>query len=242
MARIEQAVVLAAGRGTRMKELTDKTPKPLLPVAGVPLIERVMRPLMEGGVKRFVIVTGYLAEKIEEHLAKLPNNIEVIFVRQVDLNGTGGALRIAAPHLARAPFALTFGDVLTAAENYTGMLGDFNSRHSDLLMSVWDIGDPCRGAAITIGEDDRIEKMVEKPPPGTAGTPWINAGVVMSGPKLLDYLGGIGKSARGEVELPDAYSAWIRDGGVLRAFRLAEFWSDVGTPEDLQEMDARLSR
>lgn len=241
MTEVKQAVVLAAGRGTRMKELTESTPKPLLKVAGSPLVDHVIHPLIEGGVRRIVIVIGYLGEQLEEYLTPPPVDVEIIFVRQEKLDGTGGALRVAAEHLEDEPFVLTFGDVLTDPENFQGMLRTFVERPSDLLMAVWDIGDPSRGAAITIGTGDLIEKMVEKPPPGTSDTPWINAGIIISQPKLLEYLGGIGLSKRGEVELPDAFSEWITDGGDLRAYRLKDYWSDVGTPEDLEMMNEKLS-
>lgn len=234
-----QAVVLAAGRGTRMGPLTEKTPKPLLQVGGCALIDGVVVPLAEGGIERFVFVVGYLADQVQTHLSNHPALADkrVRFVKQEKLDGTGGALRVAAPFLAPEPFVLAFGDVATPAENITNMLADFRANPCDMLMAVADVGDPSRGAAVTLGDDDRIEKMVEKPPPGTAGTPWINAGVIVLRPRILEYLGGIGESKRGEVELPDALNAALEGGAVMRAFRLKGYWSDVGTPADLEATD-----
>ena len=113
------AVVLAAGRGTRMGALTAATPKPLLPVAGRPMIEHVLRGFAGAGVRRAVIVTGYLGEQIEAALgdgAQL--GLELAYCRQERADGTARALLLAESLLGREPFVVSWGDILVPPAFY----------------------------------------------------------------------------------------------------------------------------
>jgi NDP-sugar pyrophosphorylase family protein len=237
------AAVLAAGRGTRMKRLTEHIPKPLLPVAGKPLLEHILEMLRDAGIERFAIVTGYLAEKIEQHFGDGSRlGVEISYHRQRVRDGTARALLLTRESIGANPFVLAWGDILTERTNYPAMLRRFDETRADTLLCVNWTDDPYRGAAVYVDGDARIVKIVEKPPKGTATTHWNNAGIGVCGPMLFDYAAKVEKSARGEYELPDAMAAMIRDGLRVYCFPLQGYWSDVGTPEDLADAEARLSR
>src|ERR1044071_4534812 len=104
MSTPRRAMVLAAGLGTRMRPLTDKIPKPLVPVAGKPLIDHVLDRLADAGVARAVVNVHYMAEQIEQHLAYRTRPQITISDERGLLLGTGGGVARALPQLGHAPF------------------------------------------------------------------------------------------------------------------------------------------
>jgi UDP-N-acetylglucosamine diphosphorylase / glucose-1-phosphate thymidylyltransferase / UDP-N-acetylgalactosamine diphosphorylase / glucosamine-1-phosphate N-acetyltransferase / galactosamine-1-phosphate N-acetyltransferase len=236
------AVILAAGRGTRMKSLTEGVPKPMLPVAGRPLLEWVVEALREAGITRLLIVTGYRAERVEAHFGDGSSFGFAIRYRRQDLqDGTARALLLGREAVNGRPFLLAWGDILTERVNYPRILRTFADSGCDVLLGVNWVEDPSRGAAVDVDEHWAIRRIVEKPPPGTAGTHWHNAGIAVFRPLVFEYAERVPRSPRGEYEIPDAIAAMIADGRDVRAFPLEGFWSDVGTPEDLARAQALLA-
>lgn len=228
------AVVLAAGRGTRMGALTSTTPKPLLSVAGRPIIEHILSGLVAAGVRRAVVVTGHLGEVLEQALgngARL--GLDVAYCRQVPADGTARALLLAQPLLGAEPFVLSWGDILVAPGFYRDFVSAFAGRACDAQLAVNQVNDPWRGAAVYVDDDWRVHRLEEKPPRGTSTTTWNNAGIMMLTPLAIDYARRVGASARGEYELPQAIAQMVRDQRSVRAVPVRGPWSDVGTPEDL---------
>jgi NDP-sugar pyrophosphorylase family protein len=231
---VRDALILAAGRGTRMKGLTEDVPKPMLPVAGRPLLEHIVDALHGAGIERYVFVTGYHAERIEDHFGDGRRfGIEITYRRQEVRDGTARAMLLGRDAIADRPFLLAWGDILTARSNYPRLLSRFSELGADGMLSVNWVEDPHRGAAVYVDDSLRIEKIVEKPPPKTATTHWNNAGIGVFRSEVFEYAASVKPSPRGEYEIPDAISGMIRAGRALYAFPLEGFWSDVGTPEDL---------
>ena len=237
MVEINTAVLLAAGRGKRLGDLTAKTPKPLLDIAGAPLISHIIDALAGAGLAHFIVVTGYLFEQIEGW-AKIYERenpeIKITTVRQPELDGTGGAMLAARSHLARQPrFVFGWGDILMDRANYPRFIHHARSDEYDLMLAVNRVKDPFRGAAVYVSPHMVVERLDEKPAPGTAKTEWNNAGLFATSQIIFDYLARLEPSPRGELEIPGAISRMIADGRVVRAVDIRGFWSDVGTPEDL---------
>jgi NDP-sugar pyrophosphorylase family protein len=118
-----KAVILAAGKGTRMRELTNDVPKPMLRVQGQPILEHILAGLKTVGVREVFIVTGWKAEVIERHFgdgAKL--GVQVHYGRQVVQDGTGKAPELAKEFVGQSSFILTYGDILVKPETYQQML------------------------------------------------------------------------------------------------------------------------
>lgn len=233
------AVVLAAGRGTRMGGLTTATPKPLLPVAGRPIIEHVLSGFAAAGVRRAVVVTGYLGAAIESALgAGAHLGLEIVYCRQERADGTARALLQAEPLVGPDPFAVSWGDVLVPAAFYAEFVAAFALRPCDAQVAVNEVHDPWRGAAVYVHPDWRVHRLVEKPSRGTSTTHWNNAGVLMLSRVAFDYARRVGPSARGEYELPQAIAQMVCDGCEVRAVPVRGPWSDVGTAEDLAAAQA----
>src|SRR5688500_7938961 len=120
---ITKAVILAAGRGTRMRDLTQEIPKPMLKVQGKPILQHILEGLMSTGIRKFCIVTGFRAEVVEGFFgdgSKL--GCEISYVRQVVQDGTGKAPELAKDWVGNDAFLLTYGDILVKAETYREMV------------------------------------------------------------------------------------------------------------------------
>jgi len=217
-----------------MGPLTATTPKPLLRLCQRPIIEHILVGLEAAGVRRSIVVTGYLGEQIERHLGNGSQfGLELTFRRQQYAEGTARALALVRDDLDNEPFLLSWGDVLVDGTLYAELLNDFRRAPADLLLTVNPCADPWRGAAVYVEPDWHVTRLVEKPPRGTSHTSWNNAGIFVFSPLIFTYLKGLGPSSRGEYELPQAIAAMIADGRNVRAHPLHGFWSDLGTPEDL---------
>ncbi len=238
MAReIRKAVLLAAGRGKRLGALTDENPKPLLEVAGRPLIGHLVDALAQSGVRDIAIVTGYLAVQIDEWCARsncVRPDVRLSTFRQSRLTGTADAMLIAKDFVVdESAFIFGWGDILMDTGNYARFAEAARSQRYDLMLAVNRTRDPWRGAAVYVDGDMRVEKLIEKPAQGTSTTNWNNAGLFAATPGIFDYLAKLTPSSRGERELPQAVVMMIADAREVRAVDVRGFWSDVGTPEDL---------
>lgn len=237
-AEIDTAVLLAAGRGTRLGALTSDTPKPMLDIAGAPLISHIVDVLAGAGLKHFIVVTGYLSEQIEgwaKTYEQQNPGIRLATIRQPELNGTGGAMLAVKPHVAgRLRFICGWGDILMDRANYPRFIHHARSGEYDLLLAVNRVKDPFKGAAVYVDSRMRVERIDEKPAEGTAKTEWNNAGLFAAGQIIFEYLVQLKPSARGELEVPAAITQMIGDGRVVRAVDMRGFWSDIGTPKDVE--------
>jgi NDP-sugar pyrophosphorylase family protein len=236
------AVLLAAGRGSRMGRLTANTPKPLLPLCGRPIVEHILTGLHAAGVDRAVIVTGYLGEQIEARLGDGGSlGMSIAYRRQEQPTGTAKALLLARDLLDGQPFVLSWGDIVIDPVEYAALVRRFAETRCDAMITVNPTDDPWRGAAVTVDDAWRVRSLVEKPPRGTAQTGWNNAGIFAFTDLIFTYAERLQPSARGEYELPQAIATMIADGRSVHAHPLSGFWSDLGTPEDLTAAERVLS-
>ena len=151
---ITTAVLLAAGRGKRLGALTADTPKPILDIAGAPLISHIVDALAGAGLTNFIVVTGYLSEQIEgwaKSYERENPGVKITTVRQPELNGTGGAMLAAKAHLGgQARFVFGWGDILMDRANYPRFIHHARNDEYDLMLAVNRVKDPFRGAAVYV--------------------------------------------------------------------------------------------
>jgi len=237
-----RAVILAAGKGTRLGEMTDAVPKPMLEVGGRPMLWHVLHALRVAGVSEAALIVGYRADVIRDHFGAGEDvGMRLVYFVQETQNGTGKAAEPAREFLSDGPFFFSFGDIMTDPAVYSSMAADFEARPADLLLAVRQVPDPSRFGAVRT-EGGRIVEIVEKPAPGEEPSNWVNAGVFIARPVLFDYTARLEKSPRGEYEIPDALRMMIADGRVVRAYELQSDWRDIGTPEDLAAASAEGER
>jgi len=235
-----EALILAAGRGTRMRGLCTALPKPLLPLANVPVLERILRCLAKAGVEQAWIVVGHGAEAIRRQFATGEcDGLRIGFIEQATPDGTGSATLLGKPHLRPESFLLLFADIIVACDEYARLLAAHRATKCDAMLTVRRVPDPCAGAAVYV-EASRVVRIVEKPPPGTSNTPYDNAGLFIMPPTLFDFLARIGRSPRGEYELTDAISAMLAAGIHYAAYEISGFWFNLTGPEALVAANAHL--
>jgi NDP-sugar pyrophosphorylase family protein len=233
---IDRAVVLAAGRGTRLGALTVHRPKPLLEVGGRALLLRILDGLVTAGVGDVTVITGYLGEMVESAVRAAGYPIAVEFRHQARPDGTARAVALARDRLDGGPFFFGWGDILVDAVNYAAVVEA--AAELDGSLAVNEVDDPWAGAAVEVGGDGVVTRIVEKPPKGTSRTRYNNAGFGVLPPAIWSDIDALQISERGEYELPRAIAAFVERGGRLRAVPVMGQWWDIGTPEDLA--DARL--
>lgn len=225
------AVVLAAGRGTRLGAVGKDTPKPLVPVAGVPVIDRILDALGADGFTDVVVVTGHRADEVEEHLATRP----LRFARQNEPRGTADAVLAARDVVGDAPFLVTWVDVLVEPGTYRRVAAA--ATDADAAVAVNHLDDLSAGGAVAI-DDSMVTKITEKPGP-VAG--WNLTGVLALDAPVWPHLEAVGPSVRGEYELPDAVNAWIGDGARISAVPVEGAVFEIGTPQGLNAASAAYS-
>lgn len=224
---------MAAGRGTRMKDLTIGAPKPMLNAGGRPILERLIERLIEAGYSEALIITGYRAESIEGYFRNY--RFPLRFLRQEPVDGTATAALLARQFAGEDDFLLTFGDILADAPCYREVLDQLRREPAaEGILGVREVDDPYRGAAVYVDGGGRIERIVEKPPRGESSTHWNSAGIYAARASLFDELERAPKSSRGEYELTSGIAQMIEGGKLLKIFPIEGQWRDIGRPEDLE--------
>jgi dTDP-glucose pyrophosphorylase len=238
---LKRAILLAAGRGTRLGALTADRPKPMVPLLGKPVLEHILTRLAAVGLREFVLVVGYHAEVIEAHFGDGSRwGWSIAYAMQPTPNGTGAAL-LAARDLADdgSSSLASYGDIITDEAHYRTILDDFSAAPCAAVVGINHVADVSAGSSVS-REGNRVTRVTEKPPPGTAASHWNLAGASVFSPGIWPSLAALKPSARGEYELTDAIQSLISSGQEVRAREFNGFWSDIGTPEALKEAEAQL--
>jgi bifunctional UDP-N-acetylglucosamine pyrophosphorylase/glucosamine-1-phosphate N-acetyltransferase len=222
-----QAVILAAGKGTRMRPLTDGTPKPMLPVAGKPILAHTAEAAVDAGADELVLVVGYEAAAVERYFGAEFRGVPVTYTRQPDQRGTADAVRAARPHLS-GNFAVLNGDNLYDPAGIEALF-----EHSQAV-GAFRAEEPSNYGVLR-ADGGRASGIVEKPsnPPGNLA----NAGAYVFPAAATEWL-DVPESERGERELTDVLGHVMSEYDVP----VVEFdrWLDVGRPWELLEANEML--
>jgi NDP-sugar pyrophosphorylase family protein len=174
--KIDKAVVLAAGRGTRMRELTADFPKPMIEVRGKPVLQHIVEGLRDAGVRRFVIIVGYHAEAVRNFFGDgQRHNVDIEYVTQTVQDGTGRVVNLARSFVDDSPFILSYGDILISPKNYKRVVDLPNECEG--IITVTRGEDVSKGGAVFVNEQMELVDFREKPQPGEPTSPWYNAGL-----------------------------------------------------------------
>ena len=217
-----QAVVLAAGEGTRMRPLTENTPKPMLPVADRPLVAHTADTAIEAGAEELIFVVGYEADAVREFFGDSYGGVPIEFAIQEEQLGTADAVDAASEYLD-GPFAVLNGDNLYDEASLSEL---FDAAPS---IAAYSVPDPSNyGVLSTAG--DRVTAIVEKPADPPTGL--ANAGAYVFPAEARDWL-DVEMSERGEREITDVVMQVIEASDVTAVE--VDRWLDVGRPWELLE-------
>ena len=241
MGAIKKAIILAAGKGTRMKELTAEIPKPMLLVNGVPVLERIVRNLGAAGVADLLIVTGHKAEAVERHFGDGGAfGSRIRYARQATQDGTGRVVELGKSFAGNDPFLLVYGDILVEPSAYHDLVREFQNRKDATGIITVNLGeDVAKGGALVFDRDFRLKDLVEKPSPeellklqaSPGFKPWYNAGLYAFTPALFAHTARLKKSVRGEYELTDAIRTLAAQTAGVYGMEIKGYWIDVRDPE-----------
>jgi NDP-sugar pyrophosphorylase family protein len=211
-------VVIAAGRGTRLRPITDHWPKPVLPIDGEPVVVTLLHDLAAAGIGRFTVVTGHLAEQVEALVAPLPYQIR--FARQPEPNGSLDALRSAEP---RAPFLVAAADTRFAPGDLARFVAEGRAREGALAVRR----QAGRPEYTRVGvEDGRVVRLVAPDAPGD----WTAAPLWWLGAAAAAHLGD--EVPGPPFELAAALQNAIDAGVLVSAIQIGRT-RDLTTPVDL---------
>lgn len=246
-----KAVILAAGKGTRMRELTNELPKPMLRVQGKPILEHIIGGLLQASIREIFIVTGFKAEVIEEYFGDGSRfGATIRYGRQVVQDGTGRAPALARDFVGLSPFLLTYGDILVLPETYQQMVDRFKQDYFSGVVTVTRGEDVTKGGLNFFDNQFCLTRLVEKPSAEQIaqlktegwlkqGDPaWYNAGIYIFKPDIFQFIDRLQKSPRGEYELTDAITMMLEAKFKLAGFQIPGRWVDVRDPEVLARLQA----
>lgn len=226
-----QAVILAAGKGTRMRPLTYDIPKPMLPLKGKPIIEHTMS-FLPDCVDKIIIVINYLGKHIKDYFKNEYAGRKITYVFQENLNGTGGALH-SCKDILRDKFLVVMGDDLYHRDDLERISKE------DMAVLAFEVEDPRPFGVFQIDEQGNLVSIIEKPQ--TAEHNLVNAAAYTLDKRFFDYelvpLSGINKN---EFGLPQTLVSVAKDHPVkiLRA----KAWYPIGKPEDLEKAEGVLGK
>ena len=227
-----KAVVLVGGEGTRLRPLTYKTPKGLLPIANLAFLDRQLTWLTGHGVDDIVLSLGYLPEAFREHLAGDSSAEEcrfgtarVQFRQEPEPLGTAGGIRFAADGIDERLIVCN-GDVLTDLD-VRALVGFHEASGAEATIALTKVDDPSAFGVVPTRDDGEVIAFVEKPPPGRAPTNWVNAGTYVLEPSVLERI-----PSRLQVSIErETFPRMLDRPGRLFAFHSDSYWLDIGTPD-----------
>jgi dTDP-glucose pyrophosphorylase len=245
MNRIDKAVLLAAGRGTRMRELTAELPKPMIKVRGKPILLHIIEGLQAAGIKKFLIIVGYHGDAVRSYFDDgTCFGLQIRYATQVVQDGTGRVVDLARDFVGQSPFILSYGDILVDPVNYKSIVD--LADEVEAIVSVKQNEDVSKGGAVFVNEQMEVTDIREKSQPGETerwsglskrAVPFYNAGVYAFRPSIFEWTAKLQPSPRGEYELTDAVRGLAQSGKNVKAFELIGEWADVRDPEVLAQLN-----
>lgn len=223
-------VIMAGGMGTRLRPHTENCPKPLLSVAGKPMLEHIIERAKSEGFSHFVLAIHYLGHMIEDYFGNGERlQVRIDYLREQSPLGTAGALGLLNPR-PNAPFVVTNGDVITDIRY--GELLDFHIRHKATATMAVRVHEWQHPFGVVQTQGVEIVGFEEKP----VARSHINAGVYTLEPDVLSVL-----SADAHCDMPTLFERLQAQAKRTVAYPMHEPWLDVGRPDDLQSANGRVA-
>lgn len=221
-------ILLVGGFGTRLKPLTDESPKPMLPVAGLPVTEHQILAAKRAGIHTLVLATSYLAEVFTPYFGDGAKwGIKILYAVEKEPLGTGGAIRNAAELLGRdEPVVIFNGDVLSR-HSIADQIAFHLENKADVTLHLIDVADARAFGCVPTDSEGRVTAFLEKMDNPVTNS--INAGCYVFSPSVIDQI-PLGKVVSVERE---TFPALVSSGRPVFGYKEQSYWLDVGTPAAL---------
>jgi dTDP-glucose pyrophosphorylase len=222
-AEVNQALILAGGFGTRLGERTRDTPKPLIKVAGRPIIDHLIMDLRDQGVSKFFIAAHYLSEKIEAYVETLPSDISAEVIVEESPLGTAGALGLFNERID-GPLLVCNGDIISRID-FVALANHHvkNNRHATIGAKLFEAEIPF--GVLEHNDVGLVHEIIEKP----RSNHFVSAGIYVLEPDVYRLV-----EPSVHNDMPTLLRLCISQGQQVGIFPLHEYWRDLGRPEDLR--------
>lgn len=220
-----RVVLMVGGRGERLRPLTDRTPKPMLPVGGRPILETIVLDFKRHGFTNFVFSTNYKSDQIESHFKDgQAFGVHIEYVYETERKGTAGSLGLMKA-LLQDDFFVMNGDILTRV-NYEHFMQYHQTRGVVATMGVRSHAVDIPYGVLKVGDDQQLLGILEKPSLQFS----VNAGVYMLHPEALAWV-----SETGYLDMPTLFSRLIEAQATTHTFPIDQYWLDIGRPDEFQQ-------
>jgi len=229
------AIIPAAGVGTRLRPQTWSVPKPLLEVAGKPILAHIVDDLAASGIDHVTLIVGYLGDEVVSWTRRRYADLRLDFVVQETVDGLASAVHLAAPHTGEGRTLVVLGDTLFTADLRGVLAAPAN------LLAVAEVDDPSRFGVVLM-DGDRVAGLIEKPSEPISRLAIVGVYSFLSGTALMDAVGRLiasGRRTRGEFQLTDALQLMVSEGHPFGVFPVSG-WFDCGRPETFLETNRAL--
>lgn len=218
------AVIMAGGEGRRLRPITENIPKPMVDIGGVPLLERQIERLAQAGLKRVYLSVNYLSHIIEDYFGNGEKfGLEIRYLKEYEKMGTGGALSLL-PERPQGPIVVMNGDILTTSD-FSSLNAFHNSHGADVTVAAVDYRVEIPFGVIQ-NDGPYVQGLAEKPSQRFL----CNAGIYAVSPASLDLV-----PAQAPFNMTDLIELCLSQNRRVAVFPVHEYWSDIGTPADLDK-------
>jgi dTDP-glucose pyrophosphorylase len=235
-------VILAAGKGTRMRRIGAAIPKALIPIAGLPTIDHMFDMMIQAEIRDIILVVGHKKEMLMSYVGDGSEfGLNVTYVVQPEQRGIAHALSLVRGW-AREDFLCLLGDTILIPKDALKRLKNAHlEHHPAATLLVKKVSDPSGYGVISPGLNNRVEEMVEKPAPGKAPSQLAATGAYIFSPRIFDAIEKTGPNPiSGELEITDSINRLLEDGHEVRYLEFDGLYLDTGKLEALPHVDRAL--
>ena len=221
-----QAIIMAGGKGSRIRPLTLSRPKPLIPVANRPMIDYIIEKLEINGYYDIVVTLNYLKTQLKKQLKKTHSQLNIKYSVEKTPMGTAGGVRNAKKLLNDTFFVLS-GDVMVDI-NLKKLLEFHREKNALATILLTPVEDPAHFGIAVMDQDNQINKFLEKPGPEEVFSKIANTGTYVLEPEIFDYM----DNTKSEIDFSkDVFPRLIQEKAGIYGFISRGYWNDVGRPE-----------
>ncbi|MEU4299584.1 mannose-1-phosphate guanyltransferase [Kitasatospora aureofaciens] len=229
-----KAVVMAGGEGTRLRPMTSSMPKPLLPVANMPIMEHVLRLLKRHGLSDTVVTVQFLASLVKNYFGDGEElGMHLTYAHEETPLGTAGSVKNAEDALKDDSFLVISGDALTDFD-LTKLIDYHRSKNALVTVCLTRVPNPLEFGITITDEEGRVERFLEKPTWGQVFSDTVNTGIYVMEPEVFDYVAA-GESVDWS---SDVFPQLLKEGKRVYGYVAEGYWEDVGTHESYGKAQA----